>query len=141
MAKEDKELLIKDLSARLLYGTIVSFNSIKCVVENVGRDGSISLIGNDNSVKKAVYLTKVNFVKPYLRPMSSMTEEEEKEYAKLQECVPTYYYAFGDIVEDYEYFDSWASIDWLYEHHFDYHSLIEKDLAIEVTEENNPYKL
>lgn len=30
--------------------------------------------------------------------------------------------------------------DWLNAHHFDYRGLIEKDLAIEVTEENNPYK-
>ena len=61
--------------------------------------------------------------KPYLRPMSSMTGEEKKE------------------VEDLNMNPFSSSVtDWLNAHHFDYRGLIEKDLAIAVTEENNPYK-
>jgi hypothetical protein len=67
-------------------------------------------------------------IKPYLRPMSSMTEEEKEEYHKLCDS----YYGI--------YFDSIDSIDWLNKHHFDYRGLIPKNLAIEVTKENNPYK-
>ena len=58
-----------------------------------------------------------------------MTEEEKEEYHKLSDS----YYGI--------YFDSINSIDWLNAHHFDYRRLIPKGLAIEVTEENNPYEL
>ena len=70
--------------------------------------------------------------RPYLRPMSSMTEKEFKELKDTWEylkhrpdvCVP-----------------SVTSYDWLNAHHFDYRGLIEKDLAVAVTKENNPYEI
>lgn len=65
----------------------------------------------------------VEFIKPYLRPMSSMTEEEREEYHKL--CDKYY-----DI-----YFDSVESIDWLNAHYFDYRGLIKKGFALEMPEE------
>lgn len=58
-----------------------------------------------------------------------MTEEEKEEYHKLSDS----YYG--------NYFDSINSIDWLNKHHFDYRGLVPKNLAIEITEENNPYEL
>ena len=70
----------------------------------------------------------INF-KPYLRSMSSMTEEERNEYNKMQ-CV----YGVTSISKHGE------MTDWLNAHHFDYRGLIEKGLAIEVTKENNPYE-
>ena len=69
-----------------------------------------------------------------------MTEEEKKEY---------YYLCYDEHVDVFEYgawetkiyfHDTIESIDWLNAHHFDYRNLIERGLAIEVTEENNPYK-
>ena len=80
------------------------------------------------------------YIKPYLRPMSSMTEEEKKEYRKTQitkwvksvDCTNGGYY---------EHRDTLKTFDWLNAHHFDYRGLIDKGLAIEVTEENNPYKI
>ena len=66
-----------------------------------------------------MYLSEV---KPYLRPMSSMTEEEKAEYHSLCDS----YYGI--------YFDTVDSIDWLNAHHFDYRGLIEKGLAIEAPE-------
>ena len=68
--------------------------------------------------------------KMYLRPMSSMTEEEEKEYEEWHEELEE------GRIKDWKYGEY---IDWLNAHHFDYRGLIEKGLAIEVTEENNPY--
>ena len=75
---------------------------------------------------------ELNAVKPYLRPMSSMTEEEKEEYCNLQTkflCSSQY-----PVTDAYELFD------WLNARHFDYRGLIPMGLAIAVTEENNPYK-
>ena len=68
--------------------------------------------------------------KPYLRPMSSMTKEEETEYAFLLND-GGWGVSERLIIE---------CLDWLNKHHFDYRGLIEKGLAIEVTDDNNPYK-
>ena len=66
-------------------------------------------------------------IKPYLRSMESMTEEEKIKLSLSQ------IYAFA-------HYNEVAKMDWLNEHHFDYRGLIDEGLAIEVTEENNPYK-
>ena len=65
--------------------------------------------------------------------MSSMTEEERNEYELLaNHCIVT---SIGFV-----HLEAQILINWLNEHHFDYSCLIEKGLAIAVTEENNPYK-
>ena len=122
MTQEEKELLLKDLCARLPYGVKIKF------LPDDRLDG-IVLHYLDNGLtvlqKGAIgYRAHIKNIRPYLRPMSSMTEEEKEEYEAT--C--------GDWYETLE------TYDWLNEHHFDYRGLIEKGLAIEVTEENNPYK-
>lgn len=127
MTQEDKELLLKDLCSRLPYG-------VKC---NVGDDKPYTLsrievdginghlldfIENKNGLDMQVYLSEV---KPYLFPLLSMTEEQQIDLAK--------FVANGIHDENILY-------DWYNKNHFDYRGLIEKGLAIEVTEENNPYK-
>jgi hypothetical protein len=122
MKKEYKELLLKDLSARFPYGVIVQISLFR----NDGRKRDIDL---DPRVSENIWeLIDKYHALPYLRPMSSMTEEEKEEYHKLCDN----YYNI--------YFNSVESIDWLLKNHFDYRGLIEKGLAIEVTKENNPYK-
>lgn len=66
----------------------------------------------------------IDDVKPYLRSLSNMTKEERKEYGLIlcDELLSTNLY------------------DWLNARHFDFHNLIERGLAIEVTKENNPYE-
>ncbi len=128
MTQEEKLLLLKDLSARLPYGVKFlreSWNyewnqelSVIEVLEDVDKDGYI------NNTK--VYT--IEDIKPYLRPMSSMTEEEKSQY--------NFYLTRIEFA-----YDASLLIDWLNSHHFDYRVLIKKGLAIEVTEENNPYKL
>ena len=131
---QEKQLLLKDLSARLPYGVKFlreSWNyecdqelSVIEVLEDIDKDGYI------NNTK--VYT--VEDIKPYLRPMSSMTEEESKEYTNIDNrsySCPT----------DYAHIPASDRIDWLLKNHFDYRGLIPKGLAIEVTEENNPYNL
>lgn len=90
MKQEDKELLTKDLCARLPYGVKVNFSSTECILSNIGNDGFISLLKSD---KKAIYATDIQYIKPYLRPMSDMTEKEKDEYNRF--------------IFDYEYDDYW----------------------------------
>ena len=104
MIQEDKELLLKDLSARLLYGVIMTNKKLK--------DTYYPLDGNE--WQQAYYDDDWDDV-PYLRPMSSMTEEERKYLQKLP-----FPYDF---------------VDWLNAHHFDYRNLREKGLALEATTE------
>ena len=124
MTQEEKDLLLKELCARLPYAVMVN-------VEGYDTEKLIG-IENETITTKASptsYSDKgeypIDIVKPYLRSMSMMTDEEFDdlyEYAKSK--------FIGDSKE----------IDWLNAHHFDYRNLIERGLAIEVTEENNPYK-
>lgn len=121
MKEKDKELLIKDLSARRPYGVIVQYKGHNTIVKNK------LLTGSDLDCNMEYY-------KPYLRQMSSMTEEEMVEFKRLNgECdeMPTFDYI---PVEHYRIFD------WLNKNMFDYRGLIPKGLAIAVTKENNPYK-
>ena len=136
MSQEDKDLLLKDLSARLPYGVKFlreSWNyewnqelSVIEVLEDIDKDGYI------NNTK--VYT--VEDIKPYLRSMSSMTEEEAKEIYLLLFKVERI--GTPDICKEQNAIS--LLYDWLNTHHFDYRGLIPKGLAIEVTEENNSYK-
>lgn len=144
MRVEDKELLLKDLCARLPYG-------IKCLF---GVDDAIYEVNGINPTCcgapeiQATHLKsgingdfKLNSCKPYLFPMSSMTEEQKKilfevaGYEKRDEdCgrhTETYYY---DIVgHEGKLYPNYDAIDWLNKNHFDYRGLIEKGLAIDAT--------
>ena len=134
MTQEDKQLLLADLCARLSYG-------VQCEVSG-RRYGPYTFVGDD-----VEDLMEGRVFKPYLRPMSSMTEEEKEELSHL---LPKDWSVEIDKLNNF-YFDMSPSIfmeidvflniiDWLNAHHFDYRGLIEKGLAIAVTEENNPYK-
>ena len=117
----DKELLLKDLCARLPYNVI-------CQVEfkENGKYNSKVMLLSGIFTDEAYFTTKggsiySNEYKPYLFPMLSMTEEQKKEYNLLRNRV------------DKELYDTWKSIDYLNTHHFDYRGLIEKGLAIDAT--------
>ena len=123
MKQEDKELLLKDLCARLPYG-VICYNS-----DTESNFKLCDVADIDSGYPTFDYgYGELETVKPYLRPMSSMTEEEEEEYDRLN------VYELGLFPHTEEAFD------WLNAHHFDYRGLIDKGLAIEVTKENNPYK-
>ena len=137
MTQEDKELLLKDLVARLPYGVICNDNR-----HGSGRVTYIDITPDDieqKNGKVVVYYFdfdecgELKNCKPYLRPMSSMTEEEKKEYELLaNHCIVT---SIGFI-----HLEAAPLTDWLNAHHFDYRGLIPMGLAIAVTEEHNPYK-
>ena len=130
MNKEDKELLLQDLCARLPYGVKVKF-AIPTLLVSVRNDRDGIKVITESTYSEHIY--NIEDIKPYLRPMSSMTEEEEKEYMNIDNRSYSCPMAYAHI-------PALDRIDWLNAHHFDYRGLIEKGLAIAVTEENNPYK-
>lgn len=133
MTQEEKSLLLKDLSQRLLYGVKVTTTNPAVKI------GIISGISIKNKIsvetKDADIVFDCTEVKPYLRPLSSMTKEEYEELRKIDR-----YYGIAPLSEINDWEPGYKSIDWLLRHHFDYRNLIEKGLAIEVTKENNPYE-
>ena len=126
MTEEEKQLLLQDLSARLPYGVICTDlrHGDSKITEVNTEDGLVYCPDFDEYVK-------VENCHLYLRPMSSMTEDE-----RLLFYQNTLQYNEETGYSEYTY----KSIDWLNAHHFDYRGLIPKGLAIEVTEDNNPYK-
>ena len=136
MTQEDKELLLVDLCSRLPYRVVVELD------EKFGFNKGTRVL-----VKELLDLYCVEGIKPYLRSMFSMTEEEKKEFINATDGDLRYSKVFDVIKpmrESKDYCASFVSylksIDWLNAHHFDYRGLIEKGLAIAVTEEKNPYK-
>jgi len=135
MTTEEKNLLFIDLCNRIHYKTICTSKQFdKSIL--VGMDDDGATFSRIDCLGQTVYelLDIIEFdVKPYLRPMSSMTEEEYKEYRNIDNL------SYSCPI-DYAHIPASDRIDWLNAHHFDYRGLIKKGLAIEVTEENNPYK-
>lgn len=82
MKPEEKELLIKDLCARLRYGVKLDFYSkatgqhYVSTLLGIEPDGDKPIIAKVND---GAYTLGQDHIKPYLRPMSSMTEEEKKD--------------------------------------------------------------
>ncbi len=109
MTQEEKQLLLKDLCARLPYNVICQLSA---------KDADISITENLDVAGLEHFIVGTMYVNPYLRPMSSMTEEEKKDYE-------------GTCSDWYETLETY---DWLLEHHFDYRGLIEKGLALEAPE-------
>ena len=129
MTQEDKELLLKDLCARLPYGVKVKtpYNDaiLRGIVDRKGVKTTIDY--TDIVTDKQTY--PIRYIKPYLRPMSSMTEEEKEEYCQLQQRV--IYNSKGVINEDVTKY-----INWCYKKHLDINNLIPMELAIDATNLN-----
>ena len=128
MTREDKELLFKDLCARLPYDVkgIITYNGDKDIFTVKG-------IYNDILSLSDSECCHLEDFRPYLFPISSMTDMQKKEYNILRDDAPTYHYEFGDIIEDTELYDNWVSIDYLNAHHFDFRGLIKEGLALDAT--------
>ena len=140
MTTEEKELLLKDLCARLPYGVEVQYKGNRYDLTEMHKDGR-TYLGSYNSIYGDWHcnLEFEDYPKPYLRPMSSMTEEERKNFIKCagyeveeSENGRHYDYYLKDFcgTEDAPCANADA-IDWLNEHHFDYRGLINKGLALE----------
>jgi hypothetical protein len=131
MAPEEKQILLVDLCARLPYGVSLQLNSweketIKCRLTGIDEDGNLTA---DVPADCAFIIEDV---KPYLRPMSSMTDEEKEHLQALH-----------NIISDENYGDgyspaAWDAIsefnDYCHAHHLDNRGLIGKGLALETPE-------
>lgn len=125
MTNKEKELLTKDLCSRLdNHSLLVKYGEEDYNIIGISF-GRVILVKPFMSMTSASPL--IEEVKPYLRPMSSMTEEEKSEYCELQDrflCS-----------SQYPVTDAFEMFDWLNSHHFDYRGLIEKGLALEAPED------
>lgn len=124
MTQEEKQLLLKDLCARLPYGVIINSPSnifYPANREDVKLDSVFEIDGNFHATEDSGW--PIEECKPYLRPMESMTEEEKVEYniIKCSIC--------PDEADDYAGF-----VDWLNKKMFDYRGLIPMGLALPATE-------
>lgn len=133
MKQKDKELLLKDICSRLPYGVKVQTTYINL------KNGERKDIGIDvlTTVEISMLIDGIEEHKPYLFPMSSMTEEQKKEYESL--CIKEtseYSDLYGIIFAKDHYYDTVESIDYLYKNHFDIHGLIPIGLAIDCTNLN-----
>jgi hypothetical protein len=132
MKQEDKELLIKDLCKRLPYGVVIQTwydkrINIKCVGISVYSNVVELDIPEDDEAR-----VFVDNVKPYLFPLSSLSDEQHTYLESLMEVVDIP--LWGEIlVPSLQYYE------WLYAHHFDVNGLIEKGLAIDATNIQNIY--
>lgn len=120
MTQEDKDLLLKDLCARLPYKVIAKYYDPEDDCETWDE---IEGIESNGFVEIGQYSLPIESIKPYLFPFSNMTEEQEKEYLNTCNGYCTYYWTE-------------ETFDWLNAHHFDYRGLIEKGLAIDATGKN-----
>lgn len=144
MTQKDKELLLKDLCSRLPYGVKGAiFNKDLGFGGISGFEGKYPFVidgitqeGDDIDVWVEHGNFSLETVKPYLFPLSSMTEEQKREYNKWKHEIPVCRYEYGDVVEEIELYDSPESFEYLIENHFDYRGLIEKGLALDATGKN-----
>ena len=131
MTQEDKELLLKDLCARLNTNLVCSI--YRTDDQGIGYRNEI-LYGYCNidgwnefyfGEDCGISIDDVSKIKPYLFPLSSMTDAQKQEYEYITErWMYDSSYSIGD------------SIDWLNAHHFDYRNLIPMKLAIDATSLN-----
>ena len=137
MTQEDKALLLKDLCERLPYGV-----KVNGVFLNYNKDNGKILYEKCDKEFNYEHLNRYETLKPYLFPLSSMTEEQKKEISKRYK-LHTYYGLCIEITNHSEgYWDDDNScnlqdylwlVDWLNKNHFDYRGLIEKSLALDAT--------
>ena len=133
MTQKEKDLLLNDLCARLSHRPKIWFaeSNSNDHLQSIWYDNLEGWQVDGDNLSAPVYA-----VKPYLFPLSSMTEEQKREYNSLRDFVPTYHYEYGDIVEDTELYDNFESIDYLIANHFDYRGLIPMGIAIDATNKN-----
>ena len=130
MTQENKELLLKDLCARLPYGVKLGFyasatkQTYICTLLGVEPQEDEPVIAKTEN--GSFYMLAGN-VKPYLFPMSSMTDEQKSEWRTINNWL--------DETKKNQTLGDWAVdlIDFYNKNHFDYRGLIDKGLALDAT--------
>ena len=130
MKQEHKELLLKDICARLPYGIKASYYGVEEECETWDEIEGITLDEDFGGyVDIGQYSLPIERIKPYLFPMSSMTEEQKFIYGDL--CYSVIQSLANNMQSELN-----ELINWLNAHHFDYRNLINKNLAIDCTNLN-----
>ena len=159
MKQEERDLLLKDLCARLPHGVkveciLIFANDLevldsKAIIRFIPKEFAIDTHGiveyledNDEFDKDTqeviqdyldMKVVTIDNLIPYLRPMSSMTEEEFEQWERYM--IPTNIHNIEGNLKGAILLDDFDSaLDWLNSHHFDYRGLIEKGLALEAPE-------
>lgn len=134
MKQEEKDLLLKDLCGRLPYGVKLQLYNGELdndILNSIDAEEYIIINGKDD----------IETVKPYLFPLSSMTEEQREEFLNIQteerqillNALIEYKSGKYDkipIIAPYK------QINWLNKNHFDYRGLIPMGLALDATNLN-----
>jgi len=134
MTQKEKQLLLKDLCARLPYGIIINTGDedLKLDRQHQGigvlypEDCSDEFNKRNNNASFYITISGCYYgeeIKPYLRPLSSMTEKEIEKYKCLNDALDENYEVHID--------NAYSAFDWLNANHFDYRGLISKGLALE----------
>ena len=141
MNKENKELLFRDISGRLTYGVkayVKNWSKLDrkyyegvYTVESIDPSLNTVLACSDKCSVEVIVGYDDYVIKPYLFPLSSMTEEQRKELQELY-----FDYISDEIFNNIEFvyhYDCINLIDWLNKNHFDYRGLIDKELALDAS--------
>ena len=143
MKIEDKQLLLQDLCARLPYGVKIAMPGLwdnKITIETLteifkGDDGLFRVNGNGHCIE---------YIKPYLFPLSSMTDE------MLEELNANGFFKYRDTIANVSHLESKSGINeeiytyidiecisflikYFHSNHIDYKGFIETGLAIDAT--------
>ena len=142
MTQKDKDLLLKDLCARLPYDVVVATTDNDGTIPNFWMLDSYNRLTEDvrltNCDVDADRLTDFCDVRPYLFPLSSMTEEQYNEMQTI---------SGNNCLEHMEIEKEWRNnspfthlplyqykvIEFFHKHHFDYRGLIPMGLANDAT--------
>ena len=119
MTQEQKDLLLKDLCARLPYGVKIAVDDEVEILEGIS---ALDTAAEYDSLRSS----DIEDIKPYLFPLSNMTEEQKVIYGDF--CYAIIHSLAWDMQASLN-----ELFDWLNKNHFDYRGLIEKGLAIDAT--------
>jgi hypothetical protein len=140
LSKEEEELLFKDLSQRLRY-------KVKCnVYDRIGTLTGLNDYGAEIDYGNGEDTTcEIQYCKPYLRSMRSITEQELHEVQEILGKGIELHIDFISIVDSsikaLSYLELQALFDWLNKNMFDYLGLVRKGLALKASRDMYKYKL
>lgn len=139
MTQEQEDLLLKDLCARFKYGVIVVTPKGRGYVNEI----NFTIFGYELGVNIDPLIRdtfSINDVKPYLFPLSSMTDKDLTEFLQIKgmnlNSDELKDFRDGKIAIASSLSTYSKNIDWLNAHRIDYRGLIEKGLAIDATNLN-----
>ena len=139
LTQEQKDLLLKDICSRLPYGVKISIPDLWTQEREIEILDEI-FKGDDGLYRVNSKGQCIEYIKPYLFPMSSITDEQEKELNKV-------YSDEADLIAEHlksdisgnvhtHRFNRQLSLNWYLKNHFDINGLIEMGLAIDCSNLN-----